>query len=298
MSVMGFVGVSTGRSSIQRVFPAWANVLGLPAARLVGYDLPPGAEPHRYREVIARIRDDDECAGALITTHKIAVYRAARDMFDRVDEFAERCGEISSVSKRDGRLIGHAKDPITAGLALEEFLAPDHFAATGGHVLCLGSGGSGTAVTWYLARRADRPQRIVCTGRSRDTLDHLLAVLRRGGIDTDRVRPEVVDGPADRLLAELPEHSLVINATGMGKDVPGSPLSDAARWPRHGIAWEFNYRGTLEFLHQARSAAGIDVVDGWRYFIHGWSQAVAEVFGLELTAATVAELAAVAEAVR
>lgn len=298
---MGFVGVSTGGSSIQRVFPAWARVLGLPAARLVGYDLPPGAQPHRYREVIARIADDDGCAGALITTHKIAVYRAARDMFDQVDEFAERCGEISSVSKRDGRLIGHAKDPITAGLALEEFLAPDHFAATRGHVLCLGSGGAGTAITWYLARRPDSPARIVCTGLHREQLDHLLAVLRRGRIDTSRVRAEVADGPSDRLLAQLPEHSLVINATGLGKDAPGSPLSDRARWPRHGTAWEFNYRGTLEFLHQARSAraaAGLRVVDGWRYFVHGWSQVIAEVFGLTLTPGTVAELAAVAESVR
>lgn len=298
MRTMGFVGVSTGRSAIRKVFPAWARILGLPAAELVGYDLPPGAEPARYREVVARIRDDDGCAGALITTHKIGVYRAARDLFDELDEFAEKCGEISSLSKRDGKLVGHAKDPVTAGLALEEFLAPDHFGRTGGEVLCLGSGGAGTAVTWYLARRADRPERIVCTGLQRRALDELLTVLRGAGAGTDRIRTELVDGPADRLLERLPERSLVINATGLGKDAPGSPLSDGARWPRHGIAWEFNYRGTLEFLHQAEAAAGVDAVDGWRYFIHGWTQVIAEVFGVDLTAGTVAELSAVAESLR
>jgi shikimate 5-dehydrogenase len=298
---MGFVGVSTGESSIRRVFPRWADVLGLPAAELVGYDLPPGADPAQYREVVARIRDDERCAGALITTHKIGVFRAAQDMFDELDEFAALCGEISSLSKRDGKVIGHAKDPLTAGLSLEEFLAPDHFARTGGHVLCLGSGGAGTAITWYLSRRADAPERIICTGNQQERLDDLTSVLQRAGIDATRVRPELVDQPADRLLAGLPEHSLVINATGLGKDAPGSPLTDAARWPRHGIAWEFNYRGTLEFLHQARAAqdaAALTIVDGWRYFIHGWSQVIAEVFGIDLTPEKVAELAAVAEAVR
>jgi shikimate dehydrogenase len=298
---MGFVGVSTGESSIRRVFPRWAEVLGLPAAELVGYDLPPGAEHARYREVVARIRDDENCAGALITTHKIGVFQAAQDMFDELDEFAALCGEISSLSKRDGKVIGHAKDPLTAGLSLEEFLAPDHFARTGGHVLCLGSGGAGTAITWYLSRRPDSPERIICTGQQEERLDDLMSVLDRGHIDASRVRPILADGPADALLADLPEHSLVINATGLGKDAPGSPLTDGARWPRHGIAWELNYRGTLEFLHQARAArdaAGLTIVDGWRYFIHGWTQVIAEVFGLDLTPEKVAELAAVAEAVR
>jgi shikimate 5-dehydrogenase len=298
---MGFVGVSTGQSSIRRVFPRWAALLGLPAVELVGHDLPPGAEPARYREVVAKIRDDDRCAGALVTTHKIGVFQAARDLFGELDEFAALCGEISSVSKRDGKLVGHAKDPVTAGLSLEEFLAPDHFAATGGHVLCLGSGGAGTAITWYLSRRPDPPERIICTGREAERLDDLLSVLERGRIEPGRVRPELAHGPSDALLAELPEHSLVINATGLGKDAPGSPLTDDARWPCHGIAWELNYRGSLEFLHQARAAAEaaeLTIVDGWRYFIHGWTQVIAEVFGLDLTPEKVAELAAAAEALR
>lgn len=296
---MGFVGVTTGQSSIRRVFPAWARVLGLPAAELVGYDLPPGAEPQRYREVVAAIRDDERCAGALITTHKIGVFQAARDMLDGVDEFAEVCGEISSLSKRDGRLIGHAKDPITAGMSLEEFLTPDYFARTGGHVLCLGDGGAGTAIAWYLSRRADAPEQIICTGRSQQRLDEMMSALRGAG--RSRIRPVLVDGPSDALLADQPDGSLVINATGLGKDTPGSPVTEAASWPRNGIAWELNYRGTLEFLHQARAAAtraDLTVVDGWRYFIHGWTQVIAEVFELELSRGTIEDLAAVAESVR
>lgn len=298
---MAFVGVSTSKSSVQQVFPSWTRLLGLHGARLVGHDLPPGAPPRQYRDVIARLRDDDTCAGGLITTHKIGVYRAAADMFDVLDDFASLCGEISSVSKRDGRLIGHAKDPITAGLSLEEFLAPDHFARTGAHVLILGSGGAGTAIAWYLSQRADRPARVVCTSRRQESAEELHAVLNRAGLGTAHLEGVVDPGPADAFLAQLPEHSLVINATGLGKDAPGSPVSDNATWPRNGIAWELNYRGSLEFLHQAGAAAvhtPLEVVDGWRYFIHGWSQVVAEVYGLRLTERQVEKLAQAAETVR
>jgi shikimate dehydrogenase len=84
----------------------------------------------------------------------------------------------------------------------------------------------------------------------------------------------------------LVEQRLVINATGLGKDRPGSPITDAARFPERGIAWELNYRGDLRFQRQAEAQArerGLRVEDGWRYFIHGWSEVVAEAFHLELT---------------
>ncbi|MDA3629013.1 saccharopine dehydrogenase NADP-binding domain-containing protein [Saccharopolyspora sp. WRP15-2] len=300
-AAMGFVGVSTGESSIRKVFPAWARVLGLPSDQLVGFDLPVGASREQYREVVGAIQGDPGLRGALITTHKIGVHDAAGDMFAELDEFAGLCGEISSVSKRGDALVGHAKDPITAGLSIEEFLAPDHFARTGADLLCLGAGGAGTAIAWYLARRDDRPRRIVCTDTDEHRLAELVEVLRRGGLDTDDVVAVVADGPADELVAACPEGSLIVNATGLGKDRPGSPLSDEVRWPRNAVVWELNYRGSLEFLHQARAqeeSAQLTVVDGWRYFIHGWSQVIAEVFDLELDEQTVGELAAAAEAVR
>src|SRR5438034_166077 len=80
----------------------------------------------------------------------------------------------------------------------------------------------------------------------------------------DNSDPEV----NDRLLAELHPGALVINATGMGKDTPGSPITDAAEFPRGAHVWELNYRGELEFLHQAQRQAqtrGLRVEDGWRY---------------------------------
>jgi shikimate dehydrogenase len=300
---MGFVGVTTGQSSIRRVFPAWARTLGLPTQTLVGHDVVPGSAPEVYRELVARIRDDPQHRGALVTTHKVAVFEACRDMFDELDDLATTFGEVSSIYKRDGRLCGAAKDPVTVRLALEEFLPADHFARTGAEVLCLGSGGSGMALSHQLGVRGDRPARVTCTARRESQLDHVRELHQRAGLPADLFRYVVTARPeqADELLAGLPAGSLVVNATGMGKDVPGSPLTDAARWPEDGLAWEFNYRGSLEFLHQAQAQAdarGLTVEDGWRYFVHGWSQVIGDVFALPMPHATVAELADVAAAVR
>ncbi len=51
-------------------------------------------------------------------------------------------------------------------------------------------------------------------------------------------------------MEKLPDYSIVINATGMGKDNPARRLPWEEKVPQHGIAWEFNYRGELDFLHQ------------------------------------------------
>ena len=152
---MEFVGVTTGSSSIMKLFPLWARELGIDA-ELSGRDVPLGAPPETYREILEHVRDDDGTLGALVTTHKLAVLAAARDLFDELDANAERLGEVSSISKRDGRLIGHAFDPITSGYALERIGPFD------GDVLCLGAGGAGAAIVLHLLSR-DRPPRIAVT---------------------------------------------------------------------------------------------------------------------------------------
>ena len=58
---------------------------------------------------------------------------------------------------------------------------------------------------------------------------------------------------------------------------------------------------TIAFLAEAnaqRDSSQLVVVDGWRYFIHGWSQVIAEVFHVELTPARVARLSDAALAAR
>ncbi|KAB1866808.1 shikimate dehydrogenase family protein [Microbacterium algeriense] len=300
---MGFVGVTTASSSIMKVFPLWADILGLPTRTLVGHDLPMDADPAQYRAMVEQIRDDPHHRGALVTTHKMNVYAAAADLFDELDPFAVSCAEISSIAKRGSTLSGRAKDPITVDLALREFLPADHFARTGAEVVVLGAGGSGTALSWALAERDDAPTLITVTARTQDKLDHLREVHRQHGTPEGLLRYVVTETPeeADALVTAAPAGSVIANATGLGKDRPGSPLTDAVVFPEGAYVWEFNYRGSLEFLHQAEAqqdGRGLQVVDGWRYFIHGWSQVVADVFDLDLTPATVERLAEAAESVR
>lgn len=296
---MRFVGVSTGSSSIMKVFPLWSDILGLDA-ELVGLDIPLDAPPAAYREAVATLQADPACVGALVTTHKIALFDAARDLFDEVDEFAASVGEISSIALRGGRTLGAAKDPLTAGLSLEEVLADDHFAG-GAEVLCLGAGGAGTAIGWYLGQRTDAPARMTFVDVEPTRLEHLGEVLEAHAPAVELRTMTAAEADVTALLAHLPAGSLVVNATGLGKDRPGSPLPQDAVFPERSVVWELNYRGSLEFLAQARAQEeerGLTVVDGWRYFIHGWSQVIAEVFELQMDPALVARLAEAAESVR
>jgi shikimate 5-dehydrogenase len=286
-----FIGVTTAKSSIMKVFPAWAAHLGLDAT-IAGMDFPLHAEPAAYREAVTFLKGDPLSLGALVTTHKIDLFQACRDLFDAIDPHARLMEETSCLSKRGGRLVCHAKDPISSGLALDGFVPEGHFARTGAALFAMGAGGSTIALTWHMmrtARGADVPSPIIVSNRSPARLEAIRRIHAASGA---RVPVEYVLAPApadnDRLLARLPAGSLVINATGLGKDAPGSPLTDAALFPERAIAWDLNYRGDLVFLDQARrqqASRGLQVEDGWTYFLHGWTQVIAEVFDIAIPTA-------------
>jgi shikimate 5-dehydrogenase len=301
---MIFIGVTTGSSAMMQVFPRWSEVLGL-GAQLLGYDAPLHAPAETYRAIVEHIKYDPHTHGALVTTHKIDLLAACRDLFDELDPYAQLTGEISSISKRGGRLIGHAKDPISSGLAWEAFVPPDHFAAQHADVLCLGAGGAASAISLYAANAAagrGKPRRFVIVDINEGRLAHMREMHAQlaQGIQFEYV----LNGDArvnDALMARLPAGSLVINATGMGKDRPGSPLSDVGMFPQGGLVWELNYRGELTFLQQARvqaEARALTIEDGWVYFLHGWSQVVAEVFDVALMPDVFARLDAAASSIR
>jgi len=301
---MYFVGVTTSQSSIMQVFPCWAEALGSDAV-LVGIDVAIHAPDEEYRQVVDFIRDDPLSMGALVTTHKIDLLTAARDRFDELDPYASILGEVSSISKRGDRLLGHAKDPITSGLALEACLPADWWRRTGSEALIFGAGGSALAVSMYMMEPnhgVDRPSKVVVTNRSLPRLEEMERIHRQldYGVPCEYHHcPDFVDN--DRVMATMPEGTVVMNATGLGKDRPGSPVTDAALFPERGLAWDFNYRGDLRFLEQARSqrrARDLMVEDGWTYFVHGWTQVIAEVFDIEIGPERVAQLSAIAQKVR
>ena len=286
---MFFLGVTTAKSSINAVFPRWAEFLQLGDCELRGMDFRLHDEPARYREAVEFLKNDPLTKGALVTTHKIDLCAACRDQFDVIDPLSAAMGEVSSIYKRDGKLLARAADPWSVGLSLDAFLPPDHWAQTGAEVLILGAGGSAMALDWHLSKPehgANRPTRIHVANRSTPRLEHLRALHDSWDcgvpLDCHHVpRPEL----SDALAAQLPPGSLIVNATGLGKDAPGSPLTNNVKFPENALVWEFNYRGDLVFLDQAKAQQrqrGLRIEDGWVYFLHGWTRVISDVFDVEI----------------
>jgi shikimate 5-dehydrogenase len=288
---MYFIGVTTSQSSINVVFPLWAERLQLGDCELRGLDFALHDQPQRYRAAVEFIKRDPLSLGALVTTHKIDLYTACADQFDVMDPLTRSLGEISSIFKRDGLLHGRTVDPLTSGLALNAFLPPHHW-RDGAAALILGAGGAGTALTWHLSRGAadtDRPTVIHVTDPLNDRLDKLQC-LHAGWPASTRLEVHRVSSQSvvRDVLQRLPRGSVVANATGLGKDSPGSPLPGDAIFPEGGYVWEFNYRGDLVFLQQARAQQtqrNLHIEDGWTYFLHGWTRVIADVFNCEIPTA-------------
>ena len=281
-----FIGVTTGSSSIMTVFPRWSEILGL-GAEIVGYDIALNAPTSDYERAVQTLQDDNTAKGALVTTHKLDLFAATKDRFDELGDYAQLCAEVSCISKRDGKLIGHAKDPITSGLAIEAFVPQNHWQQTGAQVLCFGAGGAALAISLYLSSLETPPEQLTLVDTREERLAHCKSIHKK--LTTSTQFDYILNQDAresDRLLGTQPPHSLIINATGMGKDLPGSPISDAAPFPEHALVWELNYRGELDFYHGAKAQATakqLHVEDGWTYFLHGWTQVIAEVFQIEMT---------------
>lgn len=304
-NTMYFIGVTTGKSSIMKVFPKWMEALGEDLV-IKGIDLPIHAPEQDYREVVSFIKRDPLSLGALVTTHKIDLFEATRDLFEYLDPYASDLSELSSISKsKDGSLLrGHAKDPITCGMAMEEFIPGDYWKEhPNAEVMIMGAGGSAISMCDYFLREeflGNQPRRITVCNRSQPRLDSLKAICdrlnKRGTVEMRyHLTPETKDN--DRVLEGMPAGSLIVNATGLGKDRPGSPVSDSAKFPRDAMVWEINYRGSLEFLHQAKAQEAernLRIEDGWMYFIFGWTQVIAEVIHRDILGETLYKLSEIA----
>jgi shikimate dehydrogenase len=300
-----FVGVTTSKSSIMKIFPRWMEALGRPEVVMEGIDHGLHDDPESYRETVAQLKYDPLSLGALVTSHKIDVLEAAEDMFNYLDPHARITGEVSCISKRDGALEGHAKDPITSGLSLDAILGQGYFSRTGGHVMILGAGGSGMAISLHLINKkdpGDRPKKVIVVNRSQPRLIKLQNMVQ--GLETDITFEYILNenpGRNDEIMASLSDGSVVVNATGMGKDRPGSPVTNASLFPRDGIAWEINYRGDLEFWHQAmaqRESRNVFVEDGWLYFLYGWTEHIAQVLHIDIGKGIFNQLADIAAELR
>ena len=281
-----------------RLFPQWAGVLGVDGAILQGVDLPIGSDTDTYRSALQEIKDNPAVAGALVTTHKLAVVRAARDMIDCLTPEASLCNEVSALYKRGGKLWGHACDPENCGRALQDFLGENYWQEyPNAHIMSFGAGGATVALLVYLLMRAkSRPQAVRLVDIRQDNLDQCRNVAEKLCASGMMLEYILNEDPTtnDAMVANLPAGSLIINATGMGKDLPGSPITDHVRFPEAASAWELNYRGERQFLKQAQKA-GVRSADGWTYFMHGWSSVMSCVFNVRITPAVYADFCRVSD---
>jgi shikimate dehydrogenase len=298
-----FIGVTTSKSSIMEIFPKWIRELNLPVTKIAGYDIEINGPAGKYREIVQHIKDDNRAVGALVTTHKIDIVVAAREIFDHFDKYAEVLREVSCISKRDGKLMGAAKDPISSGYALEAFLPLDYWTInSNAQVFIIGTGGAGIALSIYLmdkARGNNVPSKIILADRERSRLEHCRYVhSKTGGCTEVEYVHSYSDSKNDDVMGKLPEGSLVVNATGAGKDRPGEPVSHGVMFPKNGCVWDFNYRGSLEFLRSAekqKKDRGLFIEDGWTYFICGWALVIGEVFNIEMSRQNIESLCRIAD---
>ncbi|WP_229594459.1 shikimate dehydrogenase family protein [Rossellomorea vietnamensis] len=296
-----FIGVTTTQSSIMTLFPLWAKELGLEDVIIRGIDIEIQADSSVYREVVDFLKNDPLSMGALVTTHKIDLYQAAKDLFDEMDPYAQLFGELSCISKRDGRLIGHAKDHISSQLAMDAFLPENYWKKDDGEAFIMGAGGSAIAIASNLLdeKNGDNvPSKIYVSNLTKERLESMESILTKISIKVP-VEYHLIETAKenDHILQTLKPHSLVVNATGLGKDRPGSPLNEGVHFPENSVVWELNYRGDLLFMEEARDQKqmkNLHVEDGWIYFIHGWTQVISEVFDLTIDEQTFQSLESIA----
>lgn len=284
-----FIGVTTGSSSIMKVFPKWAEHLGI-SNKIVGIDIALDAHPSEYVKVVEFIKHDQLSLGALVTSHKLNLFKATKHLFEQIGESAEILDEISCISKRGSELHGHAMDDVTAGLSLRRLAPENYFLKNDAELLLFGAGGSSLALTLFLHREQqagrDVPRRIVVTNRRPQRLHEMQELHQKIGF---QIPIEYLESPDsvvnDRALGSMAPFSIIANATGLGKDRPGSPISHTALFPVDSIAWDFNYRGDLVFLDQAKTQSKyrrVQAVDGWFYFLHGWTRVIDQVFDIRI----------------
>jgi shikimate 5-dehydrogenase len=269
-----FLGVRTDGSASHKAFPAWMKAIDW-SATLIGVDIPLNSDCVRYSKFLDRMRNDPHCAGAQVTSHKVRVFECLADDLDNVDNDARSLGEVGAISVSGGTLTGFSPDMMALSRELTHFLIPDGLRRYPREVVILGGGGAGRAVALTSARfGGDIVPKITITESDSeieaDLKTRLLASLTSAGRARLEIRPGAEN---DEIVSNAPAGSLIVNATGRGKDTVGSPVSAKAVFPVQSIACDLNYRGDLHFLRQAlaqRHSSGVRAVDGWDYFLRNW----------------------------
>jgi shikimate 5-dehydrogenase len=242
-----------------------------------------------YREIEAALRNGfPTLIGALITSHKAGLFDAAADLFDEITPTARQLGEIGMVYWRSGALVGDANDALSTRRVLLRLCGQSPAWKGGGHeAVILGAGGAGVALAHALAEGGADCRHVTIVERDPARVE-LVSSLVRGWNTAAPIRVLLAGGTSDDIVMASKEGSLIANATGLGKDQPGSPVSSSVVFPRRAIVWDFNYRFVpqevptfLETAERQRRQQALVIEDGWDYFVWGWLGVMANACGLE-----------------
>jgi shikimate 5-dehydrogenase len=272
-----FVGADASGSRALTLVPAWASSVGL-SLTVEPVDVPVGAPPGAFGGIVEALATGDRL-GAVVTDHKVGMFQAVRGRCIQVSPDADTLGECSVLVSRRTGLAAYATDVGSVGEVADDLLQASSTAAP--VVVCLGAGGAGAALCLHLLAQPSRSllRRIVVCERDEVRAGEFLRVFES---ITDRAPEvdlvvEVGEGPWDQVVASAAAGSLVVNATGLGKTSGGSPVTDEVCFPIGATVWDLNYRGPLQFLHQAREQAAerqLGVHDGTSLFATGWLAAL------------------------
>lgn len=268
-----YVGITAHASAGARCLPLWSEAMSLPI-RLVCVNAPPGSSRDA---LLSLLRSDESAVGALFTGHKAEL---GRDLggYASVTNDVRRLNEVGTLRVKDGGLHASAHDVAASRHVIEDFLGHALWQHGGRQAVVLGAGGAGLAVATELARHP-AVERVVITEASAERQREVRRIL---ATEPAGARIELLAASLnnDVVAAALPG-ALVVNATGMGKDVPGSPLTEGTPLPARSLFWELNYRGERPFLTRVRAAAadsGGRAADGWDFFVRSWYEALRTIF--------------------
>lgn len=284
---MYFIGVTTRNSIINQIFPVWMEMLNC-NMQLKCVDLSMNATVDDYRECVNEIKSNQNILGALVTTHKIPIYSATHDLFDKFVDSAQRFKEIGCIYKRDHKLIGEATDILTVKNAFNDiWIAHGYKDKSHVQICILGCGGAGVALS-YAILSSDYPNicKVIMVDNNEERLKKARGILELYDVDSKvsyNLSSSIMQN--DTIVSNLTQNAFVVNATGLGKDLPGSPISSKVCFPLNGCVWEYNYRGELVFLDIAKQQitdARLSVHDGFNYFIYGWITVISRILDIEI----------------
>jgi shikimate dehydrogenase len=269
-----FIGASASMSRANLYFAGWAGVVGL-AGTLIALDVAPDQGAGEYERLVGQLLVP-EVVGGVVTNHKVGLFREFRCRDWQVSDTATALEVVSCFRTAPGGFEGNAEEPLAIERAIREISAVNG-AGPYRELLIFGAGGAGRAIAYAASRMSEFGlARINITDTRMNRVEDVRRLSRDWGAEVN-VELALNREVNNAMLKNAQPGCLVVNATGLGKDLRGSPLSSDSVFPMGSSAWDLNYRGGLDFLHHARTQSGgrgVRVFDGQTLFTAGWMEAM------------------------